>query len=155
MRAIIQRVRRASVEWDGADGHHRNDIGQGLVVLVGAGAESDERKAARLAEKIATLRIFADAEGRSNLSLLDVGGEALVISQFTLYADTSRGRRPSFIYAGDPDRARGLYERFAAALAELGVVTRTGSFGAGMLVALENEGPVTFALSTDAWNTSI
>jgi D-aminoacyl-tRNA deacylase len=155
LRAIIQRVRSGAVEWDDADGHHRNEIGRGLVVLVGAGAESDDRKAVRLAEKVANLRIFADAAGRSNLSLLDVAGEALVISQFTLYADTSRGRRPSFIYAGDPDRARGLYERFAQALADLGVVTRTGSFGADMLVALENDGPVTFALSTDDWNTSV
>lgn len=155
MRAVIQRARSASVEWEEEGGRRRNAIGRGLAILVGAGGGSDEGQADRLAEKVANLRIFQDADGRSNLSLLDVGGEALVVSQFTLYADTSRGRRPSFIYAGDPDRARVLYERFAQALADLGVTTRTGSFGADMLVTVENDGPVTFALSTDAWNTRV
>ena len=155
MRVVIQRVRSASVEWEDEAGRHRNQVGPGLAILVGAGAETDEQQAGRLAEKIANLRIFKDAEGRSNLSLLDVGGEALVVSQFTLYADTSRGRRPSFIYAGDPERARGLYESFVEALRGLGVGVQTGSFGADMLVSVENDGPVTFALSTDAWNTRV
>ena len=155
MRVVIQRVRSASVEWEDGGERHRQAIGKGLAILVGAGAESDETQAERLAEKVAHLRIFQDKDGRSNLSLLDVGGEALVVSQFTLYADTSRGRRPRFIYAGDPSRARTLYEAFARAMAGLGVPTETGSFGADLLVTVLNDGPVTFALSTDAWNTRV
>ena len=155
MRVVVQRVRSARVEWDDEDGHHGQAIGRGLAILVGAGAESDEQQADRLAEKVANLRIFKDEQGRSNLSLLDVAGEALVVSQFTLYADASRGRRPSFIYAGDPERARALYERFADALRRLGVRTPTGSFGADMLFTLENDGPVTLALSTDSWDPRV
>lgn len=155
MRVVIQRVRSARVEWDDDQGRHSNAIGPGLAILVGAGPESDEAQADRLAEKVANLRIFKDEEGRSNLSLLDVHGRALVVSQFTLYADTSRGRRPSFIYAGNPDRANELYERFAAALRGLGVEVQTGSFGADMLVSIENDGPVTLALSTDDWSTRV
>ncbi len=155
MRAVIQRVRSASVEWEDDEGQHRNAIGRGFAILVGAGAQSNEAQADRLAEKVANLRVFADAGGRSNLSLLDVAGEALVVSQFTLYADTSRGRRPSFIQAGDPARARMLYERFVQALHGLQVPTKTGGFGAHMLVSIENDGPVTFALSTDTWDTQV
>ena len=155
MRVIIQRARAASVEWEDAEGRHREAIGQGLAILVGAGADSDELQADRLADKVANLRIFKDEQGRSNRSLLDIAGEALVVSQFTLYADASRGRRPSFIHAGDPDRARRLYERFASALVSLGVKTSRGSFGADMLVTIENDGPVTLALSTDAWNPRV
>jgi D-tyrosyl-tRNA(Tyr) deacylase len=155
LRAVIQRVRSASVEWTDDGRRHRNAIGRGFAILVGAGAESDEGQADRLADKVAHLRVFADAAGRSNLSLLDVAGEALVVSQFTLYADTSRGRRPSFIQAGDPSHARALCERFAQALRVLEIPTKTGSFGADMLVTIENDGPVTFALSTDVWDTRV
>jgi D-tyrosyl-tRNA(Tyr) deacylase len=109
-----------------------------------------------MAEKVANLRIFADQEGRTNLSLKDVNGEALVVSQFTLYADVSRGRRPSFIRAGDPKEAERLYHHFAHELqATHGIPTRTGSFGANMTVSLDNEGPVTLALSSDDWPTRV
>lgn len=156
MRAIVQRVSRASVTWeDGAEGRRCHEIGRGLAVLVGAGPADDPADADALADKVAQLRIFSDAEGRFNLSLEDVGGEALVVSQFTLYADATRGRRPSFIGAAAPDGARELCQRFADRLAERGVTTRTGSFGARMTVSLDNEGPVTIALSTDAWETRI
>lgn len=155
MRVIIQRVRRASVAWTDDTGDHANRIEKGLALLVGAGPESDEAQARKLAEKVANLRIFQDDQGRTNLSLLDVKGEALVVSQFTLYADTSRGRRPSFLAAGDPRRAKQLVDVFTRALDELGVPTTSGSFGAEMLVSIENDGPVTLALSTDAWSTRV
>ena len=120
------------------------------------GPDDDRKQAERLADKVANLRIFADAEGRTNLSLRDVQGQALVVSQFTLYADTSRGRRPSFIRAGDPKQAEALYEQFAALLEEThGIPTRKGSFGAHMTVSIENDGPVTLALSTDDWATNV
>jgi D-tyrosyl-tRNA(Tyr) deacylase len=156
MRAIVQRVSRASVSWeeDGA-GSRRQDIGRGLAVLVGAGPGDERSDADALADKVAQLRIFPDAEGRFNLSLEDVGGEALVVSQFTLYADVTRGRRPSFAGAAAPDCARDLCQRFADRLAERGLTTRTGSFGARMTVGLDNDGPVTLALSTDPWETRI
>ncbi|HEX6548499.1 MAG TPA: D-aminoacyl-tRNA deacylase, partial [Candidatus Dormibacteraeota bacterium] len=108
-----------------------------------------------LAAKVANLRIFPDDSGKSNRSLLDVHGEALVVSQFTLYADLSRGRRPSFADAGDPTRAAALYEAFASALTDQGVRTQTGSFGAHMLVTIENDGPVTLVLATDAWSPNL
>ena len=156
MRAVVQRVSRASVSWDDeALGSLRQDIGRGLAVLVGAGPTDDRAAAEALADKVAQLRIFSDADGRFNLSLEDVGGEALVVSQFTLYADATRGRRPSFVGAAAPDCARDLCQRFADRLAERGVTTRTGSFGARMTVSLDNEGPVTLALSTDPWETRI
>lgn len=132
-----------------------NRIGRGLAVLLGVGPADDERAAERLAAKVATLRIFSDESGRFNLSLEDVGGEALVVSQFTLYADTSRGRRPSFLSAGDPARAERLYQHFAAQLRAMGVPVQMGSFGARMTVAIENDGPVTLALSTDDWRTAV
>jgi D-tyrosyl-tRNA(Tyr) deacylase len=125
------------------------------VILVGAGPGDDFAQADRLADKVAQLRIFPDAAGRFNLSLEDVSGEALVVSQFTLYADVTRGRRPSFAGAAAPDCARELCQRFADRLTERGVPTRTGSFGAAMSVSLDNEGPVTVALSTDPWETRI
>lgn len=156
MRAIVQRVSRASVAWrDDDDRGCSQEIGAGLAVLVGAGPADDTADADALADKVAQLRIFADADGRFNLSLEDVGGDALVVSQFTLYGDATRGRRPSFIGAAPPDRARALCQRFADRLVERGVRTRTGSFGARMTVSLENEGPVTLALSTDPWETRI
>ncbi|HEY7199435.1 MAG TPA: D-aminoacyl-tRNA deacylase [Candidatus Dormibacteraeota bacterium] len=156
MRAVVQRVSRASVSWDDDGGlARREEIGHGLAILVGAGPDDDASQADRLADKVAQLRIFPDAEGRFNLSLEDVGGEALVVTQFTLYADATRGRRPSFAGAAAPDCARDLCQRFADRLADRGVATRTGSFGARMTVAIENDGPVTLALSTEPWETRI
>src|SRR5207249_203209 len=111
----------------------RRESGPGLAILLGVGPDDDRAQAERLADKVANLRIFADAEGRTNLSLKDVRGQALVVSQFTLYADTSRGRRPSFIRAGDPREAEALYEHFANELEQThGIPTQTGSFGAHM-----------------------
>jgi D-aminoacyl-tRNA deacylase len=156
MRVVVQRVSRASVGWqDDHGGTQHREIGRGLAILVGAGPDDDAEQADRLADKVAQLRIFPDAAGRFNLSLCDVGGEALVVSQFTLYADATRGRRPSFIRAAAPDCARELCQRFADRLVGLGIPTRTGSFGAQMTVSLDNEGPVTIALSTDPWETRI
>src|SRR5215471_18073277 len=156
MRVIVQRVSHASVSWVDDGGHlHRQAISRGLVILVGAGPADSGREAERLADKVAQLRIFPDQAGRFNVSLEDIGGEALVVSQFTLYANSTRGRRPSFIGAADPDRARQLCQRFADHLTERGVPTRTGSFGAQMTVTVDNEGPVTIALSTDEWETRI
>jgi len=156
MRAIVQRVSRAAVSWEDDGGRPQcQEIGAGLAVLVGAGPDDDLADATSLADKVAQLRIFSDAAGRFNVSLEDVGGEALVVSQFTLYADATRGRRPSFIGAAAPDCARQLCQRFADRLTERGIGTRTGSFGARMTVSLENQGPVTIALSTDPWDTRI
>ena len=156
MRVIVQRVSQASVSWTDDHGQPRCErIGQGLVVLVGAGPDDQPAHADRLAAKVAQLRIFADADGRFNRSLEDVGGAALVVSQFTLYADATRGRRPSFVGAAPPDDARALCQRFADHLAERGITTRTGSFGAHMTVSLDNDGPVTIALSTEPWETRI
>lgn len=156
MRAIVQRVSRAAVSWQDESGQpRREEIGSGLAVLLGAGPVDDAVHADRLADKVAQLRIFADGEGRFNLSLEDVRGEALVVSQFTLYADTTRGRRPSFIGAAAPDCARGLCQRFVDRMIERGVPTRSGSFGAHMTVSIENDGPVTLALSTEPWDTRI
>ena len=157
MRAVIQRVRAASVSWTEGDPPtpQTRAIGPGLALLRGAGPNSTPDQAHHLAQKTATLRIFPDPAGRTNLSLLDTQGQALVVSQFTLYADTSRGRRPSFLTAGDPAHAKSLYETFATALTQQGVPTQTGSFGAHMLVTIENDGPVTHVLSTDDWPTRI
>ena len=121
-------------------------IGQGMVILLGIGHGDGEEQAVYLAEKIANLRIFEDNQGKTNLSVLDVGGKAIVVSQFTLYADTRKGRRPSFIYAADPDLAAPLVERFAELLRGQGVPTQTGQFGAHMLVEIDNDGPVTIWL---------
>jgi D-tyrosyl-tRNA(Tyr) deacylase len=128
------------------DGGSIARIGVGLVVLLGIGREDGEQQAAYLAEKIANLRVFEDQDGKTNLSILDVGGEAIVVSQFTLYADTRKGRRPSFVYAADPEVAAPLVERFAALLSGHGVPTQTGQFGAHMLVEINNDGPVTIWL---------
>jgi D-tyrosyl-tRNA(Tyr) deacylase len=156
MRVIVQRVTRASVSWSDDAGQPRCErIDRGLAILVGAGPADDASHADRLAAKVAQLRIFPDADGRFDRSLEDVAGAALVVSQFTLYADTTRGRRPSFIGAAAPDHARILCQRFADQLAERGIATRTGSFGAQMTVSIENDGPVTVALSTDPWETRI
>jgi len=140
MRVVIQRVRAGKVV---VQGETIAEIGKGLVILTGIGPEDSEAQVKYLAEKIATLRIFQDEEGKTNLSCLDVGGEALVVSQFTLYADTRKGRRPSFINAAPPEIAEPLVERFAELLRQQGVPTQTGQFGAEMMVEIHNDGPVT------------
>ena len=143
MRAVLQRVRRGKVS---VDGREVAEIGPGLVILLGVGHGDSEATAREMTEKIAHLRIFEDAQGKMNLSILDTGGAAIVVSQFTLYADTRKGRRPSFVDAALPDAARPLVDRFAALLAGQGVPTQTGEFGAHMLVEIENDGPVTILL---------
>lgn len=140
MRVVLQRVIRARVSVDGLT---VAEIGPGLVILLGIGHHDGDEQARYLAEKIANLRIFEDREGKMNLSLLERGGEALVVSQFTLYADTRKGRRPSFTDAALPDVARPMVERFAQLLSGQGVPTQTGEFGAHMLVEIANDGPVT------------
>jgi D-tyrosyl-tRNA(Tyr) deacylase len=125
------------------------------VLLVGAGSSDDEAIVRRLADKVIDLRIFADDAGRMNLSLVDVKGAALIVSQFTLFADMSRGRRPSLLGAGDPKRAEELYLAFVQRFREREVETRTGSFGAVMRVRIDNDGPVTLVLSTDEWPTRV
>jgi D-tyrosyl-tRNA(Tyr) deacylase len=145
VRAILQRVTRAEVR---VDGEVVGGIGRGLVALVGVGPDDDDAVADGLARQVAELRIFADDAGRTNLSLLGVGGGALVVSQFTLFADTRRGRRPGFSGAAPPDQAERLYERFVGALATLGVPVATGRFGASMAVELVNDGPFTIWLDT-------
>ena len=147
MRAVVQRVASASVK---VDGSAVGSVGEGLLVFLGVGRGDGEREACLLADKIANLRIFADAEGRSNLSLLDTGGAALVISQFTLYADCRRGRRPSFSDAAGPESAEALVDRFRWALQSLGIPVESGRFGAHMLVDLVNDGPYTVLLDTKA-----
>lgn len=145
MRAVVQRVNQAAVL---VDGKTFSQIGRGLVVLVGVREGDEETDAEYLAQKVAHLRVFSDEEGKFNLSLLDVGGEALVVSQFTLYADTRKGRRPSFAHAARPEVAEPLIERFVAFLQEQGVPVRTGQFQAMMQVRLENDGPVTILLDS-------
>ncbi len=143
MRAVVQRVNRGAVR---VDGEVIAEIGPGLVVLVGVGRDDSDSDARRLADKVAYLRIFPDEAGRMNRSVLDTGGEVLVVSQFTLLADTSRGRRPSFINAAPPEQAEPLVGVFADALRELGLRVQTGRFGAHMLVEIFNDGPVTILL---------
>jgi D-tyrosyl-tRNA(Tyr) deacylase len=139
LKAVVQRVARAAVTPGGS-------IGAGLCVLLGVAAGDDEAAAAKLAGKIARLRVFSDAEGRFDGSLLDTGGAALVVSQFTLLTDTAKGNRPSFTGAAPPELAEPLYERFCAELRALGVAVETGVFGARMQVELVNDGPVTILL---------
>ncbi|MDO9128472.1 MAG: D-aminoacyl-tRNA deacylase [Anaerolineales bacterium] len=143
MRALLQRVKHGKVS---IDNNPIAEIGQGLVILLGVANRDGEEQARFLAEKVARLRIFEDAEGKSNLSILDVGGAAIVVSQFTLYADTRKGRRPSFTDAALPEVAAPLVTLFADLLAEQGVPTQTGEFGAHMLVEIENDGPLTIWL---------
>ncbi|HEY5731274.1 MAG TPA: D-aminoacyl-tRNA deacylase [Anaerolineales bacterium] len=143
MRTLIQRVSKASVT---VDGQTISSIGIGLLILLGVGHDDGEVQAAFLAEKTANLRIFEDEQGKTNLSILDVKGEAIVVSQFTLYANTQKGRRPSFIEAALPDAAEPLVNRFADLLRGHGVPTQTGQFGAHMEVEIHNDGPVTIWL---------
>lgn len=145
MRALLQRVSRADVR---VDGEVVGSIGPGLVVLLGVGHGDGMALADGLAKKVAELRIFADEAGRTNRSLLDVQGEALVVSQFTLYASTRRGRRPGFTDAAAPEVAEALYGRFCQALGALGVRVARGRFGQAMAVELVNEGPFTIWLDT-------
>ena len=146
MRALLQRVSYASVT---VDGKVVGQIGQGLLVLLGIGQQDSEVQVKTLVDKIVYLRIFGDDEGKMNRSLLDIGGEVLVISQFTLYADTHRGRRPSFTNAAPPAVAEPLVERFNAALAAYGLKVEGGVFGAYMEVELLNTGPVTIWLDSE------
>ena len=148
MRVVIQRVSRAAVTVEG-EAVAVASIGRGLLALVGVAQGDGQEEALRLARKCAELRIFADGEGKFNLSLLDVGGEALVVSQFTLLADTRKGRRPSFVAAAAAETAEPLVEAFAGAMREAGVPTQTGRFGAMMTVELVNEGPVTVVLDSE------
>jgi D-aminoacyl-tRNA deacylase len=143
MRAVVQRVARAAVR---VEGRVAGEIGAGLLVLLGVAAGDVEGDAARLAEKIARLRIFENADGRFDRSVLDTGGAALVVSQFTLIADTAKGNRPSFAAAAAPDEAERLYEQLCTALRDLGLAVEQGVFGARMDVELVNDGPVTIIL---------
>ncbi|MEK7314973.1 MAG: D-aminoacyl-tRNA deacylase [Candidatus Eisenbacteria bacterium] len=146
MRALLQRVSRAAVRVDGAE---VGAIGPGLLVLLGVAAGDEGGAADRLAERVASYRIFEDEAGKMNCSVRDTAGSVLVVSQFTLCADTSSGRRPGFEPAANPAAAEPLYERFCAALERSGVPVRRGRFGAAMEVELVNRGPVTFLLDTD------
>jgi len=151
MRAVVQRVSKGEVNRIDSGGDQRkiSGIGQGLVILLGIGPEDGEEQAQYLAKKIANLRIFADAEGKTNLSVQDIGGEVLLVSQFTLYADTRKGNRPSFVKAAAPEHAEPLVERFAELLRENGAPTKLGQFGAYMRVQIENDGPMTIWLERE------
>ena len=146
MRFIIQRVRHAAVT---IDGEMRGKIGKGFMVLIGGGADDTKEIADKLVRKLVNMRIFEDAEGRTNLGLKDVGGELLLISQFTLYADCRKGNRPSFTNAGAPDMANALYEKFVAMCRERVPKVETGRFGADMKGSLENDGPFTILIDSE------
>ena len=146
MRAVVQRVSRAQVK---VNGQITGQIGRGLLVLLGVGVEDDEQAARYLAEKIVHLRVFEDEEGKMNRSLLETGGAVLAVSQFTLYGDCRKGRRPSFDRAARPDQARALYEKFVQFLQEQGVPVELGVFQAMMEVELVNDGPVTLLLDSE------
>jgi len=148
MRACVQRVSRAKVTLR-ETGEVTGEIGFGLLILLGVRAGDGDQDVAFLASKVARLRIFEDAAGQMNLGLLDVGGEALVVSQFTLYGDCRKGRRPGFTEAARPEMANRLYEQFVAALREQGVPVATGAFRQEMAVELVNSGPVTLLIDTD------
>ena len=139
MKTVIQRVRKATVSF----GDSSRSIGKGMVVLLGINREDNDGDVLWMAEKVARLRVFNDDNGKLNLSLLDIKGEVLVVSQFTLYGDCRKGRRPDFTSAAPPDIAIPLYKKFIACLKENGLKVEEGSFGAHMLVEIQNEGPVT------------
>lgn len=146
MRAVVTRVKSASVA---IDGKTVGEIGQGFLILLGVAPEDTPKHCKKLAEKALGLRVFCDDDGKMNRSLTDVGGSVLVVSQFTLYADCRKGKRPSFIGAAGPDVAIPLYEQFLQECRMLGFAPQHGEFGADMLVASENDGPVTILLDTD------
>ena len=146
MRALVQRVSRASVT---IEGQEVASIGQGLVVLLGAGRGDTEEDASYLADKVANLRIFSDASDKFNLSALDTGGEVLVVSQFTLYGDTRKGRRPSFTDAAPPEEAEPLIDKFVELLRAAGLKVETGRFRQNMLVEIHNSGPVTIFIDSE------
>lgn len=146
MRALVQRVRASAVS---VEGQSIAKIGSGVLILLGVAPQDGNEQIDFLAGKIANLRIFEDKKGKMNLSLRDVGGEAIVVSQFTLYADTRKGRRPSFVHAANPEIAEPLVARFVEKLNSEGVPSQSGQFGAHMLVEIENDGPVTIWLERD------
>ncbi len=148
MRAVVQRVSRAQVT---VNGEVVGKISRGLLVLLGVGVEDQEPDADYLAEKIAGLRIFEDAGGKMNLSVADIGGAVLAVSQFTLYGDARKGKRPSFDGAARPERARELYEHFVSAIRKAGLACETGRFQEDMQVELVNDGPVTILLDSGKW----
>ena len=152
MRAVVQRVSRARVSVEGVE---KGAIGPGLLVLLGCGHSDGEEEMKYVADKLVHLRIFPDREGRMNRSLLEVGGSMLVVSQFTLYADTRKGRRPSFVDAMKPEQAQALYQRFCAYLRSLDVEVQEGVFGAHMEVELLNDGPVTILVESPATGSRI
>lgn len=145
MRAVVQRVKKSSVT---VDGSIAGEIGKGLTVLLGVGQEDSDRDIDYLADKIINLRIFEDNNGKMNLSLLEVGGELLVVSQFTLYGDCRKGRRPGYDRAARPEAAKALYEGFVEKCRGFGVKVKTGIFQAEMLVDISNDGPVTLLLNS-------
>ena len=145
MRFVIQRVNHASVK---IDGEVVGNIGHGLLILFGAGQDDTEEMLSKYVDKICKMRIFEDENGKTNLSLADVGGELLIVSQFTLYADCRKGNRPSFVHACEPDLANELYEKFVALCRERVAKVETGEFGADMKVSLENDGPFTIVLDS-------
>ena len=146
MRCLIQRVRQAQVD---IDGKCVGKIGAGFMILFGAAPDDDRDTADFIAKKVAALRVFSDENGKMNLSLTDVGGEALIVSQFTLYADCRKGNRPSYTGACEPKRASELYDRFCEAVAAYGIKVENGVFGEDMQVSLINDGPVTVMLDSD------
>jgi len=144
MKAIVQRVTRSSVKI----GDKETTIGKGVVILLGVTHDDTTKDAAYLAEKIANIRIFPNEEGKMHLSLLDTGGESLVVSQFTIYGDTRHGRRPDFTQAAQPDKAKTLYQSFIELLQSHGISVKSGVFGAEMLVEIANDGPVTLIIDS-------
>lgn len=146
MRALVQRVQSSTVS---VDDESIAKIGKGLLILLGIASNDEDKQVDYLVSKICNLRIFEDDEGKMNLSLIDVKGEAIVVSQFTLYADTRKGRRPSFVHAAPPEVAKPLVDRFVERLISAGVPCQTGKFGAHMLVDIQNDGPVTIWLEKD------
>jgi D-tyrosyl-tRNA(Tyr) deacylase len=155
VRLVVQRVKSGSVSWSDREEPRAATIAHGYVLLVGAASNDDEATVRKLADKVIDMRVFGDEAGRMNLSLVDVHGSALIVSQFTLFADFSRGRRPSLLGAGDPKRAEELYLAFVQRFREREVDAKTGSFGADMTVTIENDGPVTLVMSSDDWPTRV